>query len=140
MTDPGSPPDQEPDRDGIEAKAIVLEQLGRALEVIGRHDPARIATLGGECPVSVAPFSYLARRYGDDQAIVWIDSHPDIGTPCSRYPGVSRDGRRRADRPGRPDVLALLPATIPSGRVALAGLHAWAEDDFPVEHCTSRPG
>ena len=47
-------------RDGIEAKAIVLEQLGRALEVIGQHDPARIATLGGECSVSVAPFSYLA--------------------------------------------------------------------------------
>src|SRR5690348_1898492 len=76
-----------PDRDGAEAKAIVLEQLGRALEVIGQHDPARIAPLGGECSVSVAPFSYLARRYGDDLAIVWIDSHPDIGTPRSRYPG-----------------------------------------------------
>jgi len=30
MTDPGSPPGRGPDRDGIEAKAIVLEQLGRA--------------------------------------------------------------------------------------------------------------
>jgi len=48
------------ERDGIEAKAIVLEQLGRALEVIGQHDPARIVTLGGECSVSVAPFSYRA--------------------------------------------------------------------------------
>ena len=78
------------ERDGIEAKAIVREQLGRALEIIGQHDPARIATLGGECSVSVAPFSYLARRYGDDVAIVWIDSHPDIGTPRSRYPGGIR--------------------------------------------------
>ncbi len=64
------------ERDGIEAKTVILAQLAAALEVIGQHDPARIVTLGGECSVSVAPFSALARRYGDDFAIVWIDSHP----------------------------------------------------------------
>ncbi len=32
---------------------------------------------------------------------------------------------------GDADVQVLLPATVPPGRVALAGLHAWAEDDFP---------
>ena len=37
--------------------------------------------------MSVAPFSELARRYGDDLAIVWIDAHPDVGTPESEYPG-----------------------------------------------------
>src|SRR5215208_4619864 len=37
--------------------------------------------------VSVAPFSELARRYGEDLAIVWIDAHPDVGTPHSEYPG-----------------------------------------------------
>jgi arginase len=67
--------------DGIEAKQVILTQLAQALEVIRQHDPARIVTLGGECAVSVAPFSELARRYGDDLAIIWIDSHPDIGTP-----------------------------------------------------------
>ena len=77
-------------RDGIEAKTVILEQLARALEVIGQHDPARITTLGGECSVSVAPFSELARRYGDDLAILWIDSHPDIGTPQSKYPVTTR--------------------------------------------------
>ncbi|MBL7258806.1 arginase family protein [Actinoplanes sp. LDG1-01] len=35
----------------------------------------------------MAPFAALAERYGDDLAIVWIDSHPDIGTPASHYPG-----------------------------------------------------
>src|SRR5829696_661851 len=68
------------ERDGVEAKAVILEQLARALELIRRHDPARILTLGGECAVSVAPFSELARRYGEDLAIVWIDAHPDVGT------------------------------------------------------------
>jgi arginase len=53
-------------RDGVEAKAIVIEQLVRAIEVIRQHNPARIATLGGECSVSVAPFAALADRYGDD--------------------------------------------------------------------------
>ena len=50
------------ERDGVEAKAIVVEQLARALEVIRQHSPARIVTLGGECSVSVAPFSLLAAR------------------------------------------------------------------------------
>lgn len=72
------------ERDGIEAKDVILAQLAAALEVIGQHAPARIATLGGECSVSVAPFSYLVRRYGEDLAVTWIDSHPDIGTPRSR--------------------------------------------------------
>lgn len=45
------------ERDGIEAKTVILEQLTAALEIIGGHDPARITTLGGECSVSVAPFS-----------------------------------------------------------------------------------
>jgi arginase len=32
---------------------------------------------------------------------------------------------------GDPDVQELLPATVSPDRVALAGLHAWTEDDFP---------
>src|SRR5215217_5530055 len=78
------------ERDGVEAKAMVVEQLARALEIIRQHNPARIATLGGECSVSVAPFSALADRYGDDLAIVWIDSHPDVGTGDSEYPAITR--------------------------------------------------
>lgn len=74
--------------DGVEAKAVIIEQFARALEVIEHHAPARIATLGGECAVSVAPFSSLALRYGEDLAILWMDSHPDIGTPASAYSGV----------------------------------------------------
>jgi arginase family enzyme len=73
--------------DGVEAKEVLVKQLARTLQVIGQHDPTRIATLGGECAVSVAPFSVLARRYGDDLAILWIDSYPDTGTPASEYPG-----------------------------------------------------
>ena len=104
----------------------------RALEVIGQHDPARIATLGGECSVSVAPFSHLARRYGQDLAVIWIDSHADVGTPRGRYRGYHAMAVAALTGHGDPDILELLPATVAPGRVALAGLHAWAEDDFPA--------
>ena len=53
--------------DGVEAKAVLLEQLARALGVIERHGPTRIVTLGGECAVSVAPFSAL----GTATATTW---------------------------------------------------------------------
>src|SRR6266581_4161170 len=58
-------------QDGIEAKEAVVAQLAGALEVIGRYSPQRILTLGGECSVSVAPFSWLAQRYGEDLAMLW---------------------------------------------------------------------
>jgi arginase len=119
------------ERDGVEAKAVVLEQLARALEVIRRHDRARIATFGGECSVSVAPFSELARRYGDDLAIVWIDAHPDVGTPKSEYPGYHAMAVATLTGHGDPDVQELLPATFSPERVALVGLHSWTDDDFP---------
>lgn len=117
--------------DGVEAKAVVVEQLARALAVIEQHAPARIATLGGECGVSVAPFSWLAHRYVDDLAILWIDSHPDIGTPTSEYPGFHAMAVAALTGHGDPDVLRLLPGTITPDRVALVGLHAWTEDDIP---------
>jgi arginase len=119
------------ERDGVEAKAVILEQLARTLEVVRRHDPARILTVGGECSVSVAPFSELARRYGDDLAIVWIDAHPDVGTPQSEYPGPHAMAVATLTGHGDPEVQELLPATVSPERVALVGLHSWAEDDFP---------
>ena len=119
------------EREGVEAKTIIVRQLAGALDVIRRHDPARIATLGGECAVSVAPFSELARRYGNDLAIVWIDSHLDIGTPASQYPGFHAMAVAALTGHGDPDVQQLLPATVSPDRVALVGLHAWTEDDFP---------
>ena len=117
--------------DGVEAKGVLLDQLRSALGVIEHHDPARIATLGGDCAVSVAPFSALARRYRDDLAIVWVDSHPDIRTPASAYPGFHAMAVSALTGHGDKDLLSLLPATIALSRVALVRLHEWTDDDFP---------
>jgi arginase len=42
------------ERDGIEAKSVVLQQLRSALAIISEHEPARITTVGGECSVSAS--------------------------------------------------------------------------------------
>jgi arginase len=81
--------------------------------------------------VSVAPFSALADRYRDDLAIVWIDSHPDVGTGASEYPGYHAMAVSALTGHGDSDVLRLLPATVRPDRVALVGLHSWTDDDYP---------
>ena len=63
--------------------AVCMEKRHRDVlrqQFSGALPDDRIVTLGGECSVSVAPFAALARRHGDDQAILWIDSHPDVDT------------------------------------------------------------
>lgn len=66
---------------GIIAYGAITKQTKSALQLLNENDPARIITLGGECSVSVVPFTYLAGKYGGDVAIVWIDAHPDLTLP-----------------------------------------------------------
>lgn len=78
--------------------------------------------------MSVAPFSVLAQRYGQNLAIVWIDSHPDVDTNDSGYAGYHAMAVSSLTGHGDPDIEAALPATVGGDRVALAGLHAWTDD------------
>lgn len=119
------------ERDGIEAKTVVLDQLRAALSIVAEHRPAKITTLGGECSVSMAPFAYLIGRYGDDLAIVWIDSHPDMGTGASAYPGYHAMVVSALTGHGDAELLSILPATTSPNRVALAGMHDWTDPELP---------
>jgi hypothetical protein len=103
----------------------VGEQIGgelRALAPVAMGDEGLELVDGVEAKPSSSissPFASLVHRYGDDLAILWINSHPrhrHSGQPVPR-----RD----------PDILELLPATVTPDRVALVGLHEWTEDDFP---------
>lgn len=118
-------------RDGIYAKSAVQAGLKAAIEAIEKHDVDRVLTLGGECSVSVAPFAALAERYGDDLAVVWIDSHPDLGTPASEYDGYHAMALAMLLGHGDAELDALLPSHVAPERAAIAGLHAWTEDDIP---------
>lgn len=116
---------------GIENREIVLEQLRAATTLIARHEPERIFTVGGDCSVSVAPFSWLAQKYESDLAIVWIDSHPDVGTPDSNYPGYHAMAVSALLGKVSADFTGVLPAVLDSSKIALAGLHSWTDDDYP---------
>lgn len=119
------------ERDGIEAKTAVLAQLDAALEIIRDHDPERITTLGGDCGVSMAPFAALAERYGDDLAVLWVDSHPDMGTGETEYAGYHAMVVSALTGHGDPELLERLPATLPANRVALVGMHDWTDPSLP---------
>lgn len=120
------------ERDGIEAKAVVLQQLRSALAIISEYEPARITTVGGECSVSMAPFSYLINKHGDDLAILWIDSHPDMGTGETAYPGFHAMVVSALTGHGDRELLQILPATTAADRVALVGMHDWTDPTLPA--------
>src|SRR5262249_36270786 len=113
------------------ARDIVLGQLESALALITEHDPARIVTLGGECSVSVAPFSYLASKYGSDLAVIWVDAHPDTGMPECQYDGYHAMAVSHILGHGAQRSVSALPATVDASHVVLAGLHAWEDDQEP---------
>lgn len=119
------------ERDGIEAKTAVLAQLDSALALIRAHMPDRITTLGGDCGVSLAPFSALIDRYRDDIAVLWIDSHPDMGTGATAYSGHHAMVVSALTGHGDAEILDRLPATIPANRVALVGMHDWTDPTLP---------
>lgn len=75
-------------QDGIIDKTILQTQNANALKILCEKNPAKILTLGGECAVSVAPFSWLADKYaqnGEQVALIWIDAHPDLGVAGDEF-------------------------------------------------------
>lgn len=64
---------------GIIDKEILKTQHKSAMAILEAKKPDKILILGGDCAVSIAPFTYLAKLYKDDLAMLWIDAHPDLG-------------------------------------------------------------
>ncbi|WP_182346816.1 arginase family protein [Tomitella gaofuii] len=100
-----------------------MHALASALDALAEHDPDRIFTIGGECSVSVAPFTVLQKKYGSDLAVIWIDAHPDTDTADTDYDGYHAMAVSTIVGKGDPGITAMLPTTVPTDRVALAGLH-----------------
>ena len=114
---PASDPD-EGSTAGIESRATVIGSLQAALDVLAEHNPTQVLTIGGECSVSVAPFSYLQKKYGDDFAFIWIDSHPDTDTADTGYDGYHAMAVSTLLGHGDSTITAMLPAIVPTTRVA----------------------
>lgn len=110
---------------GISARRVILRQTKAALELLEKNAPDRIITLGGECSVSVVPFTYLAKKYPDDVAIVWIDAHPDVTLPYDDYKGYHAMALTACLGIGDDEFMQLLPGKYEASKALIVGLRSW---------------
>lgn len=118
--------------DGVLDRDAIAQQTRAALDILDIEKPDRIVTLGGECSVSVVPFTWLASKYPDDVAVIWIDAHPDITLPGDVYPAYHAMAVTALMGNGDKKILGQLPAKIDSSKILLVGLRDWERDEIKV--------
>lgn len=124
------------EENGVVAYRAILNQTQAAMELLRRNDPDRIVTLGGECSVSVVPFSYLAAKYQGDVAVVWIDAHPDLNLPGEGHKGYHAMALSAILGRGDKAILDLLPSQVDPAKVVIVGLRAWEHEGGTKERQT----
>ncbi len=113
---------------GITGRNDVISQLNSAEDIIRRQSPDRIVTLGGDCLVSLIPFSYLAEKYGDKLGVLWIDAHPDIQN-VEQFSNAHAHVLGLLLGHGDPELKDFVKTTIPSNNVMIAGVHNLLEHE-----------
>lgn len=116
--------------DGVLDRDIIISQTKAALDILNIEKPDKIVVLGGECSVSVVPFTYLANRYKDDIAMIWIDAHPDITLPGDTYQAYHAMAVTACMGLGDRKIISELPATIAPSKILLVGLRDWERDEI----------
>lgn len=116
--------------DGVLDRDDIALQTKAALDILNVEKPDKIVTLGGECSVSVAPFTYLADKYKDDVAMIWIDAHPDITLPGDVYTGYHAMAVTACMGLGDKDIVSQLPARISPEKILFVGLRDWERDEI----------
>lgn len=116
--------------DGVMDRDALVEQTKAALEILKAENPDKIVTLGGECSVSVVPFTYLADKYADDVAMIWIDAHPDITLPGDVYPGYHAMAVTACMGLGNENIISELPTQIAPEKILLIGIRDWERDEI----------
>lgn len=116
--------------DGVLDRDDIALQTKAALDILNVKKPDKIVTLGGECSVSVAPFTYLANKYKDDVAMIWIDAHPDITLPGDVYTGYHAMAVTACMGLGDKDIVSQLPARISPEKILFVGLRDWERDEI----------
>lgn len=118
--------------DGVLDRDIISSQTKTALQMLHDSNPDRIITLGGECSVSVVPFTYLAKKYDNDVAIIWMDAHPDITLPGDVYAGYHAMAVTACMGLGDKKILSQLPTRISPSRILFVGLRNWEREEIKV--------
>lgn len=115
---------------GVLDRDEIIGRTAAALDILDAADPDRIVTLGGECSVSVVPFTWLARKYDGDIAVVWIDAHPDITLPGDVYAGYHAMAVTACMGLGEEGIVSLLPSRIDPSRILHVGLRDWEREEI----------
>ncbi len=116
--------------DGILDKDAILAQTKAALDILNIQNPDKIVTLGGECSVSVVPFTYLSAKYKGDVAMVWIDAHPDITLPGDVYAGYHAMAVSACMGLGDKQIISELPAKVDPAKILFVGLRDWEREEI----------
>ena len=53
-------------KNGIMDYDYIVKQTNSALDILNKNNPDKIIVFGGECSVSVIPFTYLNKKYNND--------------------------------------------------------------------------
>ena len=146
ITVPVSEDTNRAEENGILSYRPILKQNDAALQILKNEAPDKIVVLGGECSVSVVPFTYLAQKYENDVAMVWIDAHPDITLPQDRtYNGYHAMAVTAIMGKGDEKLVSSLPAKIDSGRILFVGLRDWERQqikdrqaEYGIKHLSSQ--
>lgn len=109
---------------GVLDRSVILEQMKAALSILQVANPDRVVTFGGECSVSVPVFCFLAAKYVNDVAVIWVDAHPDVTLPGDDYNGFHAMALAACMGFGDNHLTGILPGTIEPKNVALAGVRA----------------
>lgn len=121
------------EENGISGYRAIIKQSKAALELLRKENPDRIVTLGGECSVSVVPFTYLAEKYPEDVAVVWIDAHPDLNLPGDSYTGYHAMALAACFGMGDKEMVDIFPAKLNPSKSMIVGLRAWGDTNASKE-------
>lgn len=119
-------------RDGIAYKDTLLAQTKNTLSILKKYNPEQLVVYGGECSVSLAPFSYLLEKYPDDTGVLWFDRHADISVA-----GETTDYHAMVVSSllgdGDPDFSDLIPHKLTDKRLLYIGVND--EEQFQRKIC-----
>lgn len=119
-------------KNGIMDYDFIINQNKVALDILEKNNPDKIIVFGGECSVSVIPFTYLAKKYNNDTALIWIDAHPDITLPNEAYAGYH--AMAVAACMGKIDekIISNLPAKIDASKILMVGIRDWEREEIKL--------
>ena len=119
-------------KNGIIDYDFILEQTNNALNILEDINPDKIIVFGGECSVSVVPFTYLNKKYNDNILLIWLDAHPDITLPNEAYAGYHAMALAHCMGYGDKKIISNIPSKIDSSKVLLIGIRDWERDEIKL--------